>query len=231
MKNGKTFAAIFLTAAAAAVKIAVEIKKREIIINRGINGYRTYSSAATVLLAAAVALSVLILIAQAAASAKKRREEEEADRLAAEREEDKPRAPLSVDGAMDPAEIREFLVSQSNGEWRKYRGNLGLCVDVMDQMSDCKERLHKLLEMNGADTLRDTEDVLRQVEQYICRNMRKIINNLSAVDIDNPDSEPKIRKWFSECISDSTVKIDKVNEFIISLSDIYKDTILESIAR
>ena len=77
--------------------------------------------------------------------------------------------------------------------------------------------------------------------------MRKIINNLSAVDIDSPDSELKIQKWFSECISDSMQKLDKVNEFIVSLSeffnsqgedsssldmlDIYKGTILESIAR
>lgn len=247
MKKGKTIAAILLTAAAAAARIMVELKKEDIIIERGISGYRTYASASTALLIAAAVLAGILVILQVSAAAKKRREEEAAWRLAAEKAEKRPRAPLSVDGAMNTEEIRSFLVQQGSGEWKKYRGNLGQCVDVMDEMRECRERLHNLLDMNGADTLRDTEDVLRQVEQYICRNMRKIINNLSAVDIDSPDSEPKIQKWFSDCISDSMQKIDKVNEFIVSLSeffnsqgedsssldmlDIYKGTILESIAR
>lgn len=247
MKKGKTIAAIILTAAAAAARIMVEQRKEDLIIEKGISGYRTWASTSTALLIAAAALAAILLILQFSDAARKRREEEAAGRLAAEAAEKSPRAPLSVDGVMNPGEIRNFLIQQGSGEWRKYRGNLGQCVDVMDDMSDCRTRLHKLLEMNGADTLRDTEDVLRQVEQYICRNMRKIINNLSAVDIDSPDSEPKIQKWFSECISDSMQKLDKVNEFIVSLSeffnsqgedsssldmlDIYKGTILESITR
>ena len=247
MKKGKTIAAIILTAAAAAARIMVEQRKEDLIIEKGISGYRTWASTSTALLIAAAALAAILLILQFSDAARKHREEEAAGRLAAEAAEKSPRAPLSVDGVMNPGEIRNFLIQQGSGEWRKYRGNLGQCVDVMDDMSDCRARLHKLLEMNGADTLRDTEDVLRQVEQYICRNRRKIINNLSAVDIDSPDSEPKIQKWFSECISDSMQKLDKVNEFIVSLSeffnsqgedsssldmlDIYKGTILESIAR
>ena len=247
MKKGKTIGAILLTAAAAAFRIMVELNKKDLIIENGVSSYRNYASASTALLAAAVVLTVIMLALEVSAAAKKRREEETAASLAAAAAEKRPRAPLSVDGVMNPEEIRNYLLLQGSGEWRKYRGNLGMCVDVMDDMSECRERLHKLLDMNGADTLRDTEDVLRQVEQYICRNMRKIINNLSAVDMDSPDSGPKIQKWFSDCINDSRQKIDKVNEFIVSLSeffnsqgedsssldmlDIYKGTILESITR
>ena len=247
MKKIRIILAGLLTAVAAGGRIWIEAHRQPIIISNGVSGYRTLLKSMNTMLAAMVVVTILIVILEALSAMSRRKEEEaQAAALAAEEEERrKTKATLSVQGNLDPEEIRTFLLRQADGEWHRYRGNISLCVGIMDQMSECIERLDTLLSMNGAETLRDTEDVLRQVQQYICRNMRKVINYLSAVDVESPDQEAGIRQRFSDCIGDSTKKLDKVNEFIVSLSDflnsqgedsssldmldIYKDTILESI--
>ncbi|MBE5999233.1 MAG: hypothetical protein Q4C02_06865 [Eubacteriales bacterium] len=249
MKKLRNIAAVGLTLIAAFARIWVEQHRQAIIIEKGVSGFRSQAATLTTILVFMAVLTLLIFILEAVrdSAQKKKEEPHTGDRLSKEARNAgrKARATLSVQGTLDPEKIRELLLQQAEGEWHRYRGNISLCVGVMDQMTECLDRLDTLLSMNGAETLRDTEDVLRQVQQYICRNMRKVINYLSAVDVDSPEAEEGIRQRFTECISDSSKKLDKVNEFLISLSDflnsqgddtssldmldIYRDTILESI--
>lgn len=244
MKKRKIIISGILTFVSAAAWAYVNANKNNIIIQSGAAGFRTQSSLLQGVTIALAVLTAILVLAEAVRSSEGRRKQKK-EAPAAPKEQKKTAPTLSVHGELDPEEIRQFLLEQSQGEWHMYRGNLSRCIGIMDQMQECRERLDTLLEMNGAETLRDTRDVLRQVQQYICRNMRKIINYLYAVDVDNPDTEPGVRQRFADCIADSTQKVDKVNEFIISLSDflntqgedsssldmldIYKGTILESI--
>ena len=252
MKSKKVIIAWVLAVAAWGARVFTEMNRQQIIIEKGISGFRSQAGTATVVAGIFTAVAAILLIADAAAAAARnraleRQAETEADaeeRAARERTDHRPRPSLSVDGELDPAEIRRILLENSEGEWSRYRGNISLCVGVLDQMQESMGRLDTLLDMNGAESLRDTKDVLRQAQQYICRNMRKVINYLYAVDIDSREAEAGIRQRFSDCISDSTRMVDKVNDFLISLSDylnsqgedkgavdmldIYKNTILES---
>lgn len=247
MKKIRIILVGLLTLGAAAGRIWIEINRQSIIIESGVAGYRNQAKTMTTFLVFMALVTLVTVLMEAASAARQKKTEEQRAKLAADSEEAgrRAKATLSVDGELDPEAIRTFLLQQGDGEWHRYRGNISLCVGVMDQMSECIDRLDTLLSMNGAETLRDTMQVLRQVQQYICRNMRKVINYLSAVDVDSREAEPGIRERFSECISDSSQKLDKVNEFLISLSDylntqgedtssldlldVYKDTILESI--
>lgn len=247
MKKWKIIGTVLLTLTAAAGRVWIEVHRESIIIESGVKGYRTQAQSMTTMLIFMAVLTLLTIALEAASASRRQKKEDQAAGLSPEAREAgrKARATLSVQGDLDPDRIRAFLLQQADGEWRRYRGNISLCVGVMDQMDECIDRLDTLLSMNGAESLRDTQDVLLQVRQYICRNMRKVINYLAAVDVDSPDAEAGIRQRFNECISDSTKKLDKVNEFLISLSDflntqgddassldmldIYKETILESI--
>lgn len=250
MKSKKGIIACLLALIAWGARVLTEMNRQQIIIEKGISGFRGQAGTATVIAGILTAAAAILLIAEAAAGAAERRalerrmemEADAEDRAAREKAEHRPS--LSVDGELDPAEIRRILLDNSAGEWSRYRGNISLCVGVLDQMQESMGRLDTLLEMNGAGTLQDTKDVLRQAQQYICRNMRKVINYLYAVDIDSREAEGGIRQRFSDCISDSTRMLDKVNDFLISLSDylnsqgedagaidmldLYKNTILES---
>ena len=245
MKKGRTIAAFLLTAASAIAWIMVEMNKSQIIIDHGINGYRSYVSVTTGLFVVFALAALISAVTGAVAESRRRRQEEEAAGRARPAADAKKRASLSVDGTLDPEEIRQYLLTKGGEEWYRYRGNIRTCIGVMDEMQECLNRLDTLLDMNGAESLRDTQEVLRQVQQHICRNMRKVINHLSAVDVDSPEAEAGIRQRFGKCISDSNEKLDKVNAFLVSLSDflntqgedssaldmldIYKGTILESI--
>ena len=70
MKKGKTIGAILLTAAAVAVRIMVELNKKDLIIENGVSSYRNYASASTALLGAAVVLTVIMLALEASAAAR-----------------------------------------------------------------------------------------------------------------------------------------------------------------
>ena len=251
MKSKKVIIAWVLAVAAWGARVFTEMNRQQIIIEKGISGFRTQAGGITVIAGILTAAAAILLIAEAAASAARNRamerrveQEMDAKERARQNAERHSRPSLSVDGELDPAEIRRILLENSAGEWGRYRGNISLCVGVLDQMQESMGRLDTLLDMNGAESLRDTKDVLKQAQQYICRNMRKVINYLYAVDIDSREAEAGIRQRFSDCISDSTRMLDKVNDFLISLSDflnsqgedagavdmldIYKNTILES---
>ena len=52
----------------------------------------------------------------------------------------------------------------------------------MEAMDGYQEKLSRLLENNGATELEDTQDVLKKAEQYICKEIRKVINLVNVSD-------------------------------------------------
>jgi cobalamin-dependent methionine synthase I len=112
-------------------------------------------------------------------------------------------------------------------------------------MDSYQERLSRLLQTNDVHTLSDTEEILDRVEQYICRNVRKVLNYMEVVDPSSPEDVELVRTKFSTCCSDNQDQLKQTQEFIIALTDfinqqgdsdndlsmleVYKNTILDSI--
>ena len=120
------------------------------------------------------------------------------------------------------------------------------CISQMERMDGYQERLHNLLDNNGANVLSDTEEILDKAEQYMCRNVRKVINYMSISEPGNMLDEELIKKKIGICYDDNNKVLGQVQEFLVALTEflnkqgeneqdismleIYKETILDSVS-
>ena len=153
------------------------LSKDSVVISIGIRSYRGLYQGGLI---AEVALVILFLIlslrdARKKNAAKKEEREQSADRQKLE-------ADLPVNGRLTDVKVRELLKENASGKWRALQDAIGGLAAQMCQMDSYQERLANLLTSNQASTLGDTEEVLDQVEQYICRNIRKVLNYMTVYD-------------------------------------------------
>ena len=235
---------MILALAATGLRAWVEFNKQDLIIEKGVSGYKSAASKLNLVLAVCIVILAIQFIKFLVGFSKKAMEDS-ASKKTKNNAAQSSSPPLMTGGHLDPAEIRDYLSSQGHGEWSEYKPHLNCCIEIMDDMQDCIKRLDALLTMNEADSLYDTHDILLRSQQKICQNMRKLINFMLAVDIDGPGSDKEIIKRFEKCEEDSKELLSNVNEFVISISDflnkqgednssieminIYKETILESL--
>ena len=115
-------------------------------------------------------------------------------------------------------------------------------LDIMDEY---QEKLVHLLETNGADSLSNTNEVLDQVEQYLCKNVRKVLNYMDVADEDNERDVEQVSLRLTACHEEGQKQLQQVQEFLFALAEflnkqgdddnsmdllnIYKSTILSSI--
>lgn len=90
-------------------------------------------------------------------------------------------------------------------------------IRTMNVMDDLQDRLKELLDNNGADALRDTEDILDDVEQHLCRNVRKLINNITILDMGNSRDREKIVSAAVECSEQNQKLLKLTKDFMGSL--------------
>ena len=112
-------------------------------------------------------------------------------------------------------------------------------------MDEYQEKLVHLLETNGADSLSNTNEVLDQVEQYLCKNVRKVLNYMDVADEDNERDVGQVSLRLTACHEEGQKQLQQVQEFLFALAEflnkqgdddnsmdllnIYKSTILSSI--
>ena len=162
-----------LALAAAVAGGLVCANETQIIIDRGVSGFRilrglTLGAAglAALFTAGAGWLSVAEKERKAQRSAQKKLTEEQA------------KATLSYrDGRLDENAVRDMILQC----FRAYNGGEGAAqfrryLEQMDEMNACQARLHTLLELNGASDLNQTEEMLDALEQNLFMNLRKAIN-------------------------------------------------------
>lgn len=153
------------------------------------------------------------------------------------------KAGLSVSGRIDPAYIREALMNETGGKWQCFREQIDSCISQFEQMDSYQERFARLLENNGAKTLRDTENVIDEVEQYMCKNARSVINFMSVADEDASD---KVRQKIEDCREENSSLLQQTRDFIYAMTDFlnnqgekadtrllesYRETLLSSVNR
>lgn len=214
--------------------------KDGLIIRYGIRGYRAISSMIRAVLAACLAFFATIAIFRL--SRKRRQKKQEAKT----EPEPRPQPTLSIKDLLNSRQLHGILTEYANKPsftplWPLLRE----CAGQLDTMDEYQEKLAKLLDTNGVYHLSDTSDVLDKVEQYLCRNIRKVINYIEVSDEDNEADMQMITTKLTACNQDCARQLDKVREFLFVMADflnkqgeddtapemldMYKTSILESI--
>ena len=115
----------------------------------------------------------------------------------------------------------------------------------MRMMDRYQDKLNRLLKENGADALNDTEEILEKVEQYLCKNVRKVLNYMNVADPRNLSDQEMIRNKLKNCEAANSVQLDQTQQFLFALTEflnrqgdedtgtdmleMYRQTILDSL--
>ena len=190
------------------------LSKDSVVISIGIRSYRGLYQGGLI---AEVALVILFLIlslrdARKKNAAKKEEREQSADRQKLE-------ADLPVNGRLTDVKVRELLKENASGKWKALQDAIGGLVAQMRQMDSYQERLANLLTSNQASTLGDTEEVLDQVEQYICRNIRKVLNYMTVYDPASQEDAAALEKLIEECRDANQEQLTQTKEFVFALTE------------
>lgn len=191
--------------------------KDDLVIQWGILKYRGVMRgllALTIGTAAAAALGAAFEI-----RALRQAEKAKAGEAAAQEEQEGEDSRLSVKKKLRNHELREILQENAAGQWHVIQGEISLCVRQLHDMDDDQERLNILLRHNDAQVLSDTEDVLDQVEQLMCRNVRKAINYMSISRSDRQEDVNRVRDEFAGCCSANGELLLDVQEFLVALTE------------
>ena len=237
---------LILSAAALAGLFAA---RDDIIIQIGIVAYRSLIKYILIFAGILAGSGILHLLLGAVLQHRNNRKREEQERLESARARAKAEAEadLSVSRKLDTNVIRNMLKKEGRNQWECLADSIGRLVAQMDQMDDYQAKLSELLKRNDAGSLKDTEEVLDQVEQYICRNMRKALNYLSILRSDDAGDRKKAQEQLRACAEDNEQQLKQVQEFLLALADLlnmqgsgtaeietlemYKNIILESLKR
>ena len=242
---------IIVIAVFAAALLLIGLFKDSIVIS---NGIRFFRSIRTVILTAGVILTaaiiVLFFIDLALSLRAKKNFNEAQARVKAQEEENiynekKSRENLSVSKNMDSVRLRQILSSYGTGQWQGISDRLGSLSSRLDMMDEQQRKLDHLIENNGAQALSDTQRLLDEVEQYLCRSVRKVINYMDVADAEDPDDVSRVEEKIYECNAACLAQLDQVQEFLFAFADylntqgdddssiqkldLYKTTILDSI--
>lgn len=229
--------------------IFLQVKKHAVVIRFGIRFYRSLRNGVFVV----GGVASLVVVAWYAVDFMRRKKwqdarDEEIARDEVERREileetERHREVLSVSRKMDSGRIRELLTGYAAGKWSALSQPLMQLKVQLDAMDEHQDKLAHLLDINGADALANTEDILDRVEQYLCKNVRKVLNYLDVAD---PAKDAGlVADKLAACHEEGTKQLAQVQEFLFALADflnrqgeddnsmellnLYKSTILSSI--
>ena len=218
------------------------------------HGIRWYNQARVILLAVSALLLVVTFLLFVVVCVRERRRDTARAQAMADAEEEQRRRKeereaseevLSVSKKMDSMKIRALLLTNAAQKWNMLKPELMRVKKQLDTMDDHQETLSELLTSNGADGLSNTEEVLDRVEQYLCKNVRKVLNYMSVADEESPKDVQLVRQKLLVCEEDGEKHLHQVQEFLFALAEflnrqgeddnsiqmleLYKSTILSSI--
>ncbi len=235
----------------AAACVCLHLGMHGIVINYGIRFYRSLRNA-IYSISALVSVAVTALYVSDAVKQRKWQKARDEEAAKAEvlrqeelREREKHREVLSVSKKMDSEKIRGLLTEYAAQKWKVLAQPLLQLKLQLDMMDEHQEKLAHLLDVNGADALSNTEDILDRVEQYLCKNVRKALNYLDVADEEEERDVRLVQEKLAVCHDEGQKQLQQVQEFLFALAeflnkqgeddnsmemlDIYKSTILSSI--
>ncbi len=205
-------------------KIIISVFRDTMIVYTGIKFFKTLSILTTVfLILGTVGLVCTVgLLVTSLLALKKQEAIEEADSHTG--------PVLKVKGKLDPVQIKESLISESTN-WMSAvsqinpaeAGEMNVALtrvrETMVQMDDYQLRLKTLLDSNGADALRDTEEILDKVEQHICRNVRKLLNIMTVSSPNTQNDVDVVELTARNCAEDNNRLLKTTKEFIVAVTE------------
>ncbi len=184
--------------------LSMLIFKDEVIIRIWLKGFRIGLGLLSVLLCTTAAGSVVNLL-----KARKNRIPEQPVQASPS---------LDIGSRLNPEHIKANLYEiTGSASDETVRRAIKTVIRTMTVMDDLQDKLKELLDNNGADALRDTEDILDDVEQHICRNVRKLINNITILDMNNSNDSEKIVNAALECSEENQKLLKLTKDFMSSL--------------
>lgn len=218
------------------LEAALFFLKDIIIINLGITLYR-YVSYFVHLVSAVLLFNVGVSVIR------RQKDRELKASILAQREQDNEmdkntESCLAVKKELDPAEIQYLLCKRNReGEPSFVRQVYGAALHQMQTMDTYQEKLNNLIAVNEAENLSDSKIIFEQCEQYICRNVRKLMNkaelSFTETGIDDPEYEQilqanenvldKVDELMHSIVDFLNNQGDSTNE--ITMLDMYKSTI------
>ncbi|MBO4457405.1 MAG: hypothetical protein J5802_06785 [Butyrivibrio sp.] len=224
-KNGsKLKIGAVVLAIALGLKFLVSANEDSLIVDVGIRIFGILSIIATAVLVV-VALGFVVILAMfltASAALKKQKIIEEADSNVG--------PVLKVKGKLDPTQIRNSLLAEGDNwikaitaanpkEADEMEEALSNVRQTMTKMDDYQQRLKNLLDSNGADALRDTEEVLDRVEQHLCRNVRKLLNIMTVSSPNTQNDLDVVELTAKNCAEDNDRLLKTTKEFIVAVTE------------
>lgn len=243
MRRGRNAVPFFTVVVCAGVILALIGFRDAFIVNWGIRMYRLIGGILGAACVAGGGTAVFGMIKRA--GTERRARLAEAERVKMIEAEGRAPADLSVKGKLNNLKLRNLLERQVSMEWIEASGAGSECITQMRQMDEYQEKLHALLADNDAEILSDSEDVLDSAEQYMCRNVRKVLNYMSVADSRSGDDVEMILAMTRKCSAQNAEQLKRVQEFVyavteylnhqgendtdVEMLEIYKKTILNSI--
>ena len=241
MKRKQNIPIIILLLLAAAAVAGISLAKDAIIIQMGVVFFRK------IRLATCIAAGILLVIALLSMILSARRQSG-INNLQGETssgENVSQEANLSVSSGLDAVKIQGLLQEKLEGEWGVCDHEIKSCLEQMKTMDRYQDKLNRLLKENGADALNDTEEILQRVEQYLCKNVRKVLNYMNVADPRDLSDQEMIRNKLKNCEEANSVQLDQTQQFLFALTEflnrqgdedtgtdmleMYRQTILDSL--
>jgi hypothetical protein len=205
--------------------LVTRVAETAIIIQTGIRFFEILSILPFVAVVAGAIVLVVGFVptikARLATQAEIRQREEEQEI------ESKPTLSHSA-GSYDPIDIRRRLVRLK--EQRPDLSNLlEKCETQMDAMDRRQEKLKELLDLNEADWLRATEELLDEVEQFTCKNFRKVINRGIVSDLEDANVFSQDEKYSTDqelieaVLAGNQTELDEIKKFLADLADLISE--------
>lgn len=203
-----------MTVLAILLELLLFLLKDTIIINIGISMYRTVGYAIH-------ALFVILIVSAIAFALRNRKDAEIKASLLAQQERDKEAEKdkasyLSVKKELDSAELQYLLNKRNRPEEPPFVQRLyATSLHQMKLMDSYQEKLNNLIVANGADGLADSKNILDQCEQYICKNVRKIMNKAELSFSDTGMDDPE----YDQILEANEKILHKVDDLLHSIVD------------
>lgn len=205
--------------------LATRAAENTIIIQMGIR----FFDAISLLPLVVIGTGVIVLCVGLASTAKARFAAKAKARLIEEERKADSKPTLSYSSEYyDPADIRRLLVRLKE-QRPDLADALGRCEAQMDVMDDRQAKLKALLDINDADYLRATEELLDEVERFICKNFRKVINRGIVSDsaddaILAQDEEYSTHLELIEAtLASNQIELDNIKRFLADLADLVSE--------
>ena len=206
------------------IKMVVVKQSDTLIVYEGIRFYGVVAAITTILLIIALVAVIVMVVLFMLSGAELRKQ------IAIESAGSHTDPVLKVKGNLDPVQIRKSLTTEGNkwlsvipqvnpAEAEEIRTILNSVDATMSQMDDYQLRLKNLLDSNGADALRDTEEVLDGVEQHICRNVRKLLNIMTVSSPNTQNDLDVVELTAKNCAEDNNRLLKTTKEFIVAVTE------------